>query len=255
MSVFTESEPDDLVTTRPTLPRVNLLPPEISVERRVRQMRFGAGGVVVAALAVVALAYTSSLGSVHDAQDQLAASQARQARSQQQVNSYNRVDQTYKSAEARTQLRSQALQGKVLWSQYLNNLGLVTPTNVWLTAYTVAPATGGGAATTPTTPTSTSTAPKPFNPNTKTGGGASAPVTGSTATGSQTGIATVTFQGVGLSYNDVSAWLTAEAAQPNNIDAYTTSATEQLIGGRKVVVFSGTVSVTSGAYAPTTPGN
>ena len=66
------------------------------------------------------------------------------------------------------------------------------------------------------------------------------------------GIGTVTFVGVGFSHDDVAVWLESLAKQKGYKDPYFSNSTEALIGTRKTVNFTSTVTLTpealSGAY-------
>ena len=63
-----------------TLPRVNLLPPEIGERRNFRRIQYGLGAGVLSAVAVVAGAFLLASGGVASAQSELDVASAETAR-------------------------------------------------------------------------------------------------------------------------------------------------------------------------------
>ena len=118
-----------------TLPRVNLLPTEISEGARFRNAQWVMGlAVAVAVAAVGALTYLA-VGDQSDAQEQLTSAQAEGAQLTQQVNTppLSEVPALYeKVAVAQAQL-TQAMGQEVHYSTMLRDLSLTIPANVWLT--------------------------------------------------------------------------------------------------------------------------
>jgi len=227
MSLITRDDTDSTVDVRPVLPRVNLIPPEFAIRRRLRRLQVAGGATVVATLALCAGGFVLSAMDVAHAQNELSALRDQHSGVQAQVGRYANVAATYRLVDERTKLRDQAVADKVNWSGYLSDLSTSTPANVWLNKVDVAPATATAApAAGPTKLPSTS---------------------GTTATASP--VATMTFGGNAKSYADVAAWLDSLATQKAYTNAYLTAASEQLVGGAKVVQFTGTVTVTSAALA------
>jgi Tfp pilus assembly protein PilN len=191
-----------------TLPRVNLLPQEISESVRFRNAQ--AGMLLAAVLAFVGVAMLTVMASsdVNDAQTALTASQNEGAQLQAQVNSYADVPKLYAQvATAQAQLTT-AMGQEVRYSFLLKDLSLSIPANVWLTEIQV------------TQPVD--------SPNSVTG-----------AWGDP-GVASVTFQGGAVVLNDVASWLDALARENAYSDPFVTNAA---IGGATKTSFTFTSNV------------
>jgi Tfp pilus assembly protein PilN len=197
-----------------TLPRVNLLPPEIVEAGRLRSVQLSMGAAVVAALVVVGGLWVVANQQAQSEQEKLDAAAVRQATVSKQVTSLAPVAAVYNQVDQRRQLLETALGGDVQWSQYLTDLSLTIPDNVWLTSMTVSPqaATAG---------------------------------TGGTADQ----IANISFAGTALQHDDVALWLESLAKQKGYTSAYFNSSTEKVVGASTVVDFSSTVVVTREALS------
>jgi Tfp pilus assembly protein PilN len=200
-----------------SLPRVNLLPPEIAEGRRMRRIQVGLGGAVLGAVGIVALLYVGATGSVSSAQSDLDAANARHSTLQAQTAKYRDVTAVYGQAAAAQAMLTQAMGQEVRYSQFLNDLSLTVPENIWLTNVTFAqtPPTAAAGAAAAATP----------------------------------GIGTVTFSGIGFSHDDVAVWLESLAGQKGYTNPYFSSSTEALLGTRKTVNFTSTATLTSDAYS------
>lgn len=213
MSVITTHEPlvgSGLVT----LPRVNLLPPEIAERRRFRRIQYGLGAGVLATAGVVALLFVSASASVDSANDELTSANAENARLQAETATYADVAGIYAQAAAAEAMLTEAMGQEVRYSRFLSDLSLSIPENVWLKNLTFAQ-------------------------------GDTPPAVGST----EPGIGTVTVAGVGFSHDDVAVWLESLAGQEGYTNPYFSSATESLIGPRTVVDFSSTATLTPAALS------
>ena len=223
MNTLTTGRGTELVT----LPRVNLLPPEIEEQRRFRKVQTGLGAGVLAALGAVAVLVLAANGQVSDAEDQLATEQARQTSLQAEAAKYNEVPEVYAAVDAGEAELSQAMAKEVRWSYFLNDLSLNTPSKVWLTQMTVAEQVDDAAVGT-------------------------APVTGTPGGYGTTGIGTVIFQGKGYAHNDVAAWLKSLSGRPGLADPYFTRSAQEPIGTDGSVTFDSQVVITedllSGRY-------
>lgn len=219
MSLMTET---GAAISLDSLPRVNLLPPEIAETRRMRRIQVGLGGAVLGAVGVVALLYVAASSSLSSAQSDLDAATATQASLQAETAKYREVTAIYARAAAAQAMLTQAMGEEVRYSQLLNDLSLSVPENVWLknVVFTQTPATAGGAATTATA-----------------------------VPGVVPGIGTVTFTGIGFSHDDVAVWLESLASQKGYANPYFTASTEALIGSRKTVNFTSTAILTPAAYS------
>jgi Tfp pilus assembly protein PilN len=215
MSLMTETKPN---LSLDSLPRVNLLPPEIAESRRIRRIQLGLGGAVLGAVGVVALLYVSASSGVSSAQADLDNANAQNSSLQAQSAKYRDVTAVYARAAAAQAMLTQAMGEEVRYSQFMNDLSLSVPENVWLKALTFTQT--GTAATTTAAP-------------------------GATATG----IGNVTFTGVGFSHDDVAVWLESLATQKGYANPYFTTSTEALMGTRKTVTFTSTATLTPAAYS------
>lgn len=201
-----------------TLPRVNLLPPEISEEARFRSVRGILALTVIAAAGVVGGLYYLAANDASSAQEQLSAAQATQTSLQAEAAKYAEVPKVYAALTAAQTQLDQAMGQEVRYSYVLNDLSLTIPSKVWLTQMTVTQDVDG--------------------------------------TGSVTGawgspaIGKITFTGVALSHNDVAAWLDALAKNATYTDPYfTNSSAGEPIGTTPVVDFNSEVSLTDKALS------
>lgn len=201
--------------TTATLPRVNLLPPEIAEKRAFRRIQFGLGAAVVAAVGVVGALYLGATGSLSHAESDLAASKATNTQLQGQVAQYASVTAIYAAAAAAQASLTSAMGDEVRYSQMLNDLSLSVPDNVWLSNLAYA-----------TTPPGAGAAP---------GGLAS------------TGIGTLTATGTAFSHDDVAVLLESLMGLKTYANSYFTSSAETLLGTRKVVTYTVTADVTPAA--------
>jgi Tfp pilus assembly protein PilN len=216
-----EAAPVALPLAAVVLPRVDLLPPEISQARRFRRVQTGLGGAVALAVGLVALLYVSASGSVSDAQEQLDAASATQQQLQTQSATYGDVTATYARAAAAEAMLTTAMGREVRWSTLLDDLSLTVPDNVWVKQVTLTetPAVPAGAAT------------------------------GATAAAASDAVGTATFSGVGFSHDDVAVWLESLAGQKRYRDPSFSSSTESLLGPRKIVSFTSTATLTPAALS------
>jgi Tfp pilus assembly protein PilN len=208
-----------------TLPRVNLLPPEIEERQRFRKVQIGLGAGVLAAVAAVGALTLLASGAVGDAQSDLDAATARQSALQSEKAQYAEVPKVYAQVEdARAQL-GQAMGQEVRWSYFLNDLSLKSPGKIWLTSMTVTQDVDGAAAlTTPTVP-------------------------GATTDYLDKGLGTVSFEGFGYGHNDVAAWLDALAKQKGLTQPYFTKSAKEEIGDRSAVKFASQATITEEALS------
>jgi Tfp pilus assembly protein PilN len=219
------------------LPRVNLLPPEIAEQARLRKVQVGLGACLLGAVGVVAALYVSASHGVSSANGELQAAQQTQTQLEGQLAKYRDVTALYAQADAaKAQLRT-AMWDEVRYSQVLNDLSLSIPSNVWIKNLAVAPSTGVGAPTAASSPTATP------------------PLTQQDALAkvkeilSRASLATVTVSGVGFSHDDVASWLDSLAGVQQYSNPYFSNSTEALLGRRKVVNFSSTATVNGHALS------
>jgi Tfp pilus assembly protein PilN len=230
--VQTETRPDSAATqllgSHP-LPRVNLLPPEIAEAATLRRLQAAlAGGVLAAAGLVVALTLAAS-ASADAARDDLAATQAEQNRLSGEIAQLEPVRATSLQVDAAEARLSQASVNEIEWSQYLSDLSVTLPGNVWLEQMSVAPPAAVAAAQPPPDPATAAAQPAP-DPATADYG-------------------TVTFTGRGSSHADVAEWLEMLEAQPGYRDPYLSTSTVDDALASETVVFTSTVTVGPEALA------
>ncbi len=201
-----------------TLPRVNLLPPEIAERATVRKVKVGLGCAVVATLGVVGLVYMMAASSASSAQTSLDAAKTQGVSLQAENAKYRYVTDTQAAATAAQAQLTTAMGEEVQYSQLLNDLSLSVPTTVWLKniSYVQVPAGLPTAA-------------------------------GVGATANSVGAFTVT--GVGFSHDDLAVWLESVAGLKTYSNPYFANSTEGLIGTRKTVNFSSTANLTPAAFS------
>ncbi len=126
-----------------TVPKVNLLPPEILEGRRFRtvQTRLAAVvvGVVVAGLGATVWAHYQ----VRGAESELALATAQTTALQQEAATYAEVPLVLAQVDAAEAARETAMGTDVLWYRFLDELALATPAKVDLADLDVTMATGG----------------------------------------------------------------------------------------------------------------
>jgi Tfp pilus assembly protein PilN len=208
-------------TTRlATLPRVNLLPPEIAEQQRFRHVQVGLGAAVAASLVAVGALFVAASAQVGDAQDAVTAKQAQSTQLQSQVAEYASVPLVFGQVEAAHAQLDLAMGQEVRWSYFLNDLSLKIPRHVWLDSMTVT-TTGGVAAVAPT--------PGQY---------------------AAVGIGNIAFEGHAYSHNDVAAWLNSLGRQKGYTQPYFTDSSVTPLGAKDdAVKFSSTVTVTDDALS------
>ena len=215
-----------------TMPRVNLIPPEIAEAARFRQLQLAMGAAIAASAVLVGGLYMHEHSGVSAAQSSLDSAKAQQASLQTKLASLQTVKNTFAAVQAKQAVLDQAMGQEIRWSYYLNDLALKVPSNVWLNTVQASESTAPGATSTSASPTSTSASL-----------GAVSDVIG-----------TITFDGTGLRHDDVAKWLDALARLKGFSDPTFSKSVESAIGPRGVVAFESETNVTnealSGRYTP-----
>jgi Tfp pilus assembly protein PilN len=209
--VTTTTTPTRLVT----LPRVNLLPPEIGERKKLQQVQLGLALAVVVAVAGIGLVYESGGSAVTNAKNNLASAQVQNTAMQAKLAKLQFVSQEQTVADQTQALLTQATATEVHWSDYLADLSVITPAHDWFTSITFSESLPVGSIASP----------------------AAAPSV----------VGAVTFSGNGLAHNDLATWLDVAATEKGFVDPYFTNSTESYIGKTKIVTFQSTVGLTSGA--------
>jgi Tfp pilus assembly protein PilN len=212
MSAMTDlAEETRLLSGGPSsLPRVNLMPPEVAVKARARNIKLALGGVAVLALVGVGAGYVDATHQVTAAQDQVNTAQSDSARLTKEKAGFSDVVKTYAQAAAAQALLVQAMGQEVRYSGFLNDLSQTVPEKVWITEVTY------NQASAPTSP------------------GA---------------VGTVSFSGVAKAHNDVAAWLDAQSKQLGFATMYLQSSDAVLIDGQQAVNWTATVQLTTKALS------
>jgi Tfp pilus assembly protein PilN len=207
-------------TRTPTLPRVNLLPPEIQEAARFRRFQLAMVATGVGAVAIVAALGVSAHSSVNQAKSELTQAQSQRASLQSQLSGLQSVRDVYDQVDRKKAMLTQAMGSEIRWSYYLTDLSLKVPDHVWLTSVTAtetpAPTAGAAAAAGPL---------------------------------ASPGIGTVTFAGTAFSHDDVATWLDALAKERGYTNAYFSSSTKAKLGPRDIVNFSSSVTLTQAALS------
>jgi Tfp pilus assembly protein PilN len=216
MSILTDTA---TTTGLVTLPRVNLLPPEVGDRRRLKKVQTGLGIGVLAAAGIVGALVVAAGAQVSNAQSELDAQQARSTTLQAESAKYADVPAVYAEVESAKAQLSQAMGKEIRWSYVLNDLSVITPGKVWLTGVTATQQVDSAAVT-------------------------AAPALAGTAAYGTPGIGTITFQGSGSTHNDVASWLKALATETGFADPYFTRSAQVKIGTHDSVSFDSTAVIT-----------
>jgi Tfp pilus assembly protein PilN len=201
-----------------SLPRVNLLPPEIHEARRLRRTQLALGGCVVAVLAALGGVYAVAAGSATTAGEELAAEQARTTTLSAEQAKYAEVPRVLAQVDGAKAAQERAMATDVLWYSVLNDLALTYPSEVWLDTLTVTVADPSQTAST-TNPLATP------------------------------GIGMVTFTGKAETHSDVASWLDVLDRTSGFADGSYTSSTRTDADGQIVVEFTSDAVVTGDALS------
>lgn len=218
-------------TTTGTMPRVNLLPPEIAEKATLRKAQFAMAGVGLAAAAVVGVLVMNASAKVSEANELKAEAAAANVKLTADMKALQNVRDVYARVDAAKATLAAAMHDEILWSSYLHDMTLTIPENVWVTSFSAT-----------VTPKSTTVAPA--------GATVNAPVL-------DPGLGTVNISGVAFSHHDVATWLESLSKQKGYANPYFTQSTEMVIGGRTLYKFTSSVNLTpaalSGRYTKGTP--
>ncbi len=205
-----------------TIPRVNLLPPEIHEARKLRRTQLAMGGVVVAALAGIGGVYVLASGAANAAEEELQAEQARTSVLQAEQGKYAEVPRVLAQVDSAKAAQETAMANDVLWYRYLNDLALTYPSEVWLENLTATVAGPGPEAAVPVSGTDPLATP---------------------------GIGTITFTGKALQHSDVASWLDVLDGTKGFADASFSSSTRTQVNEQDVVQFTSDAVVTGDALS------
>jgi Tfp pilus assembly protein PilN len=200
-----------------TVPKVNLLPPEILQGRRLARLKRALGAGVGVTLVLCAAATVWAVSGASSAQEDYDAAQSRGAILRTEQAKYAAVPKVLGLIQAAGTARERAMSTDVLWYGFLSDLAVTTPKGVTLNGLQVsldAP----------------STSADPLLPS---------------------GIGTVTFTGAAQHFPDVAAWLdavgTVHGLDGSSLQSATRAGAEAAQAGDAEVNFTSTIAVTSKA--------
>lgn len=204
-----------------TIPRVNLLPPEIAEERAFKRTQGGLALVLVGVLGALGAGFLLASTSAGQAADELAGERAQQATLAAEAAEYAEVPRVLQQVENAKDARATAMSSDVSWYRYLDDLALAYPKDVWLRELTMAVA-----ATEATV--------------------AAAPSADPLAT---PGIGTIAIAGTSMQHSDVATWLDVLAGTEGFADATFSTTQRNTIDNTVVVDYTSSVVVTADALS------
>ncbi len=202
------------------VPRVNLMPPEITAGRAFRRTQKALAAGVCAVVLAAGGVYALQVRDANTAAEELATERATGAVLLAEQAKYAEVPRVLATIDAAETARQSAMGQDVEWYRYLSALSLSTPSHVWLTSLDMSLSTGVAAA-----PVATGVAP-------------AAPA-----------VATLSFQATGLEHPDVATWLDALTKQPAVTDPTFTAATKGRLGTHDIVTFGSTAGLDQAALS------
>jgi Tfp pilus assembly protein PilN len=199
------------------LPQVNLLPPEVTASRRIKEVKGWLGLAVIAAVILVILGYGVSVLDAGRADGEQTHEQQRTSKLLAEKAKYVAVTPVLADLGLATQSVVAAGASEVLWQPYLGAIAAVLPKDATITTLAVA-----------------------TNDASKTGSGD--PLV-------TQGIATITLVGTTTTLPDTAAWITSLDGVPGFADADVSVAKRNGDGDAAYYDVQATVQVTPGAYS------
>lgn len=194
--------------------QVNLLPPEARARQRARRV---VGAVIAGAVGIVALlvfVYVLQAARLSTAEKKLTTQQATNGRLQSQIADLAQFAKLRDDVAAGNAQLGSLLAGQVLWSGVLQDVSMIIPDKMTLTAMNASLTAAG-------------------TPGVAAGNGL---------------IGTITFSGVASDRTTVALWLTRLEEEKGWVNAWVTTVTTITdSSGNKVIQFSGSVDLTSEA--------
>ena len=209
-----------------SMPRVDLMPPEVAEGEALKRLKLGCLASLLACCAAVGGVWVQAHSTIGTARKNVATAEGDRTKVTRQVALLSTVAAQFAAADQGKQLIQQALGGEVRWSTQLRDLSMTIPNNVWLTTMIIAP---GGSSSAGTSATST----------------ASSPATGASTPAGSANVATITFSGTASSRYDVARWLDSLSGMTGYVGATYSTSTERVIGSQTYVDFNSTVQLTS----------
>ncbi len=199
-----------------TLPKVNLLPPEVTAQNTFRRTQFILGGVTAVVVAGLAAGWVGSMMQVTAAEEALAAEQAVTQELKVEEARYAEVPRVLSAIEAVQNAQAQAMATDVAWYVQLDKVNQEFPDGLkFKTLSMTMNDAGAGADAASANPLSTATP-----------------------------IGTLTIEGVGTSYPNVAAWMDALAGHEGFVDPYYNEAKRTAADGKTEFGVTTTVGLT-----------
>ncbi|MDT5012556.1 MAG: hypothetical protein QOH57_4173 [Mycobacterium sp.] len=127
-------------------PRVNLLPPEIALQRELQKLAVALVGAVLVCVGLVGLLYLHASGSEGAAKTKVDAATAIGAGLSQQVTALSKVQVAQTNLLATRQTLTQAMGTEILYSKYFDQLRSQLPDGMRFSSVAFTPAGGAGGA-------------------------------------------------------------------------------------------------------------
>lgn len=210
-----DTVPISAATTLAQLPKINLLPPHMVVQRRLRRLQGGCGLAIASVLLMVLVLKAVAGGQQQAEQRRYDAAQAQSAALKRQVAGFAGVTATYAAVDRDRTLLQSALSQEVRYSRLLAAMSTHVPPSVQVTTLSYSQGNAGAAAV-------------------SVPGSALAALVGA----GPAAIGTVTIGGLTASLDDVATWLESLAAQTGLSNPVLTTSTKMDENGASVVTFS-----------------
>ncbi|MHB8511333.1 MAG: PilN domain-containing protein [Actinomycetota bacterium] len=128
--------------------RINLLPPELAVRRRARQLIGLMTAIAVALVAIMGIIYGVQRARLASVNNSVTQQNQRNDQLQSEVNALQQFAGKQMDLQAKQTLLTALSKSEILWSSVLEDIALVLPADDWLTSFTgsASPPTVGSAA-------------------------------------------------------------------------------------------------------------
>jgi hypothetical protein len=222
-------------------PRIDLLPPAITEQRKALRRRGGIGAGFLLLLVLLGLWYvveSHQLTQVRQEADERRAVASGLRARRAQLQPLADLEAQIAAAE---QLRAQVYAREIRFSGVMKDISAIVPDDVWLTSMDASFKDG------------TTEAPAGANTAAQAGSAATAATPGSPGAGSP--VAFITFEGAGLGHVDVGGFLRALARgprkgkQPVYLNPYFSTSQKSEDTGQDTVTFTATVDLSAAAYS------
>ncbi|UZN05165.1 fimbrial assembly protein [Cellulomonas sp. S1-8] len=203
----------------PSVPQVNLLPPEYGARQALSQMKRRLLFVLVVVLAAAVVAYGVALTSLTSARGDQARAEGETTRLLQAQQQYAEVPQVLGQLTRAQDAQALGMSTEILWAPYLRAIGAVMPEGVLLSQFAM---TGATPMLAPAPPSNVLQEPT---------------------------VAGVAFEAISDELVDTAAWVDALNAMPGFHGALVSSASADEYNDQPVYRYTSTVRVTEAAYA------